>query len=95
MSLSPDDPLIKEIERGVALDSYVRWDETSEFVEDLEPLKSKIDNLIDSGEAKRAVGLFEIFIAACYAKADEIDDRVVTLVGLRKNCFARQFGPGK
>jgi len=37
-------------------------------------VQKKLDALVKSGEAERAAALFELFLAGCYEKADEIDD---------------------
>ncbi|MBI5526553.1 MAG: hypothetical protein HY897_09470 [Deltaproteobacteria bacterium] len=37
-------------------------------------MKARLDALVKTGEAARAVGLYELFIAGCYEKADAVHD---------------------
>ncbi|MFH1829899.1 MAG: DUF6880 family protein [Pseudomonadota bacterium] len=52
---------------------FVPYNYASGFVQDLGAVKNQIDKLIKT-ESTRAVLLYEIFIAGCYEKIEEIDD---------------------
>ena len=68
------DPLISQIERVLDLGQFISYNQSWDFVHDLEDIKDKIDDLMESGEADRAVRLYEMFLSGCYEKAEEIDD---------------------
>ena len=68
------DPLISVLEHTSDLGDFISYNRSWDFVRDLEDVKHKIDALVEDGEAKRAVSLYEIFLSGCYEKADEIDD---------------------
>jgi len=66
--------LIGQIEDALRLDTFIPYNRASNFIHDLERVKSKIDTLVKNGKAKQAVYLYEIFLSGCYEKAEEIDD---------------------
>ena len=68
------DPLISQIERALDLGEFISYNQSWDFVRDLESTKRKIDVLMESGEADRAVRLYEMFLSGCYEKVEEIDD---------------------
>ncbi len=68
------DPLLLEIERALGLGQFISYNQSWEFVRELEDTKKRIDALVKNGEAERAVGLYELFFSGCYEKAEEIDD---------------------
>ena len=68
------DPLISQIELALDLGQFISYKQSWDFVHDLEDTKSKIDDLMENGEADRAVRLYEMFLSGCYEKAEEIDD---------------------
>ncbi|MBW2169815.1 MAG: hypothetical protein JRG69_11265 [Deltaproteobacteria bacterium] len=68
------DPLISQIELALDLGQFISYNQSWDFVHDLEDTKSKIDDLMENGEADRAVRLYEMFLSGCYEKAEEIDD---------------------
>ena len=68
------DPLISRIELVLDLGQFISYNQSWDFVHDLEDIKNKIDDLMESGEADRAVRLYEMFLSGCYEKAEEIDD---------------------
>ena len=41
---------------------------------ELEKVKECVDELVESDEAERAIGLYEIFLSGCHQKAEETDD---------------------
>jgi hypothetical protein len=68
------DPLISQIELVLDLGQFISYNQSWDFVHDLEDTKNKIDDLMESGKADRAVRLYEMFLSGCYEKAEEIDD---------------------
>lgn len=68
------DPLIDQMERALDLGRFISYNDSWEFVQDLEEIKGEIDKLGGSGETDRAVHLYELFLSGCYDKAEEIDD---------------------
>lgn len=66
--------LESEIENALDLGQFISYKQAWDFIEDLEKVQTKIDALVSSGEAERAVQLYEIFLSGCYEKAEEIDD---------------------
>jgi hypothetical protein len=68
------DPLISQIERALDLGRFISYNQSWDFVRSLEDTKSKIDDLMEKGEADRALRLYELFLSGCYEKAEEIDD---------------------
>ncbi len=68
------DPLVLQIELALDLGQFISYKQSWDFVHDLEDTKNKIDDLMESGEADRAVRLYEMFLSGCYEKAEEIDD---------------------
>lgn len=67
------DPIEREIERALRPGSFIRDGECFSFVSCLDQVATTIDKLIAT-EASRAVTLYEVFLAGCHAKADELDD---------------------
>ena len=67
------DPLIIVLERALDCGTFIHYRATSDFIEGLGSVKSEIDNLVRNGEAKRAVKLYEIFMAGFDEKMDEVD----------------------
>ena len=68
------DPLVKDIERALRPGKFVSYGQSWDFIRELEEAKKGIDALVEGEEAERAVGLYELFLSACYEKGDEIDD---------------------
>lgn len=68
------DPLISRIELVLDLGQFISYNQSWDFVHDLEDMKNKIDDLMESGEADRAVRLYEMFLSGSYEKVEEIDD---------------------
>ncbi|MBT3185841.1 MAG: hypothetical protein HN342_15095 [Nitrospina sp.] len=61
------------IENSLRPGDYIEDDFSWSFVSDLEKVKDIIENVVNK-EPVRAIDLIETFIAACYEKAEEIDD---------------------
>lgn len=69
------DDLERDMERVLRPGTYVGPRERADFMEAVEAIRAKITPLIrEDGGAARAVALLELFIAACYGKAEDIDD---------------------
>jgi tetratricopeptide (TPR) repeat protein len=68
------DILTREIEQALEPGEFIPYKQAWGFVQDLEDIGRKIDKLVKNGEAAKAVSLYEILLAGCYDKADEIDD---------------------
>jgi hypothetical protein len=67
------DPLEKAIEAALSPGRFISYNAAWSFVEDVQDVANDIGEIIRK-EPARAVRLYEIFIAACHEKADEIDD---------------------
>ncbi|MGM0366594.1 MAG: DUF6880 family protein [Actinomycetota bacterium] len=65
---------VKQIEDALELDTFIPYSRVWVFVKNLQKVEDKIYTLIENGQAEQAVYLYEIFLAGCYGKADEIDD---------------------
>ncbi len=66
--------LERVIEAALEPGYFISYRRSSGFVEELEEVRESVLALVAEGEADRAVGLLELFIAGCYEKAEEIDD---------------------
>jgi len=67
------DPLEKAIEAALSPGRFISYHAAWSFVEDIQGVADDIGKIIQK-EPARAARLYEIFIAACHEKADEIDD---------------------
>ena len=67
------DPMDSMIESAFQPGRFIGWNEGLPFVSGLSRLEREIAKLVVSDPA-RAVVLYETFLAACNAKAEEIDD---------------------
>lgn len=67
------DPFEQAIEAALSPGSYISHQAVCSFVDDVQDVADDIGKIIKK-EPGRAAHLFEIFIAACHEKADEIDD---------------------
>ncbi len=67
------DPLEKAIETVLSPGHFISYNASWSFVDDVEKVANDIGKIIRK-DPKRAACLYEIFIAACHEKADEIDD---------------------
>src|SRR6266705_878052 len=67
------DPLEKAIEAALDEGTYVSYKTAPNFVDDVEQVAKRIQQLIPS-EPGRAARLYAVFISACHEKADEVDD---------------------
>ena len=67
------DPLEKAIETALSPGSFISYNAAWSFVDDVQAVADDIGKIIQK-EPERAAHLYEIFIAACHEKAEEIDD---------------------
>lgn len=67
------DPLIQKINCALDFESFISYSQAWDFICDLEDVKKKIDELSTNNPA-RAAYLYEVLLAGCYEKADDIDD---------------------
>jgi hypothetical protein len=67
------DPLEKAIEVALSPGHFISYNTSWSFVEDVQGVADNISEIIRK-EPTRAARLYEIFIAACHEKAEEIDD---------------------
>lgn len=67
------DPIEKTIEAVLSPGSFISYNAAWSFVDDVQDVSNGIGKIIQK-EPERAARLYELFIAACYEKADEIDD---------------------
>jgi hypothetical protein len=67
------DPLETAIEAALSPGRFISYNAAWSFVDDVQDVVNDIENIIKK-EPARAARLYEIFIAACHEKADEIDD---------------------
>lgn len=68
------DPLMIEVERELRLGHFIRYDDMFAFARQLHQVEEKLAALVTGGEAERAVGLYETFLAGCREKIEECDD---------------------
>jgi len=68
------DPLLIEIRQELMPGRFVRYDDMFDFGRHLHQVEEKIAALVEKGEAERAIGLYEVFLAAAYDKMEECDD---------------------
>ncbi len=74
MSKRAEDPLIAEIRIALMPGRFVRWNEVSGIISNLDGVHERVETLVKTGEAGRAVRLYEIFLSGVYAKIEEADD---------------------
>lgn len=67
------DPIEKAIEAALSPGHFISYNAAWSFMEDVQDVADDIGKLIRE-EPERAARLYDIFIAACHEKADEIDD---------------------
>jgi tetratricopeptide (TPR) repeat protein len=67
------DPIEKAIEAALSPGRFISYNAAWSFVEDVQGVADDIGKICRK-EPERAARLYEIFIAACHEKADEIDD---------------------
>ena len=68
------DTLVSAMEISLDPGRFISYGEVGGFINDLEDIKHQIDDLVKQGNAERAVGIYELFIAGCYEKIEEVDD---------------------
>ncbi len=70
---NPADPFEDEIETALRPGQFIGSGYEDDFIAELEAVKRRIDVLIRA-DPERAIRLYELFLAASYQKADEVDD---------------------
>lgn len=68
------DPFEQRIEIALRPGDFIAYRAVDDFEDGLDRVKEEIVKLGKSGEAERAVGLLEAFIAGSYLKGEELDD---------------------
>jgi len=68
------DPFDQRIESALRPGDFIAYRAVDGFEDGLDRVKEEIVKLANGGEAERAVGLLEAFIAGSYLKAEELDD---------------------
>lgn len=66
-------PLEKRVERALKLGDFISWREVSDFRDELDRVFDEIALFADK-QPKKALPIFDIFIAGCLEKGNEIDD---------------------
>ena len=67
------DPLETAIEITLEPGRFIAYRAGSDFVSSLEEVAGQLEALVRT-DARRAVRLYETFLAGCYEKAEELDD---------------------
>ena len=67
------DPLEAAIEVALQPGRFIGYRAGWDFVSSLEEVAGQLEPLVRT-DTKRAVGLYETFLAGCYEKAEELDD---------------------
>ncbi len=78
--------LDQAMEHALKLGDFIDYSAVWSFITELEEVAKRIEQLLPE-ESKRAISLYEIFIAGCYEKADEIDDSGGNLGMFVENLF--------
>ena len=73
-----EDSLAETIEAALCLGKSIGYNQSREFIGSLEGVKKQLDGLLADGQARRACELYEIFLAGCHEKAEEIHDSLGT-----------------
>src|SRR4030042_1850761 len=79
--------LVRAIEAALRPGEFIRYGESWDFVTDLEEVKKRLDKLLAGGQAGLACDLYELFLAGCYEKAEEVDDSSGNLGMFFKDLF--------
>jgi hypothetical protein len=74
MSKRVADSLAVEFRKELMVGRYVRWNEVSQLVYQLDRVHKKTEGLVKAGQAKRALRLYKIFLSGVYEKIEEADD---------------------
>jgi hypothetical protein len=62
------------MERALRPGKFIDYGTGWSFVSDLEAVATQVEAMVPQGAPERAVALYELFIAGCYEKAEELDD---------------------
>ena len=63
-----------ELEEALQPGRFIAYNASFDFVQGLEEIHTRLKAMIGAGEGAAAAHHLETFIAACYEKAEEIDD---------------------
>lgn len=67
-------PIEQAIAQALRPGRFIDYNAGWSFVSGLETVAAQIDTLMAQGDPARAVTVYELFIAGCYEKAEELDD---------------------
>jgi len=81
------DDLAGMMESALCPGEFISYGRSWHFVSGLEEVKDRIDGLLAGGDADRAAELYEVFLAGCHEKAEEIDDSGGSLGGFFQEVF--------
>ncbi len=70
----PADPVARAIENALRPGQFISYNAGRSFITALESVEAQLKALVAGGQAAQAIPYYELFIAACEEKADEIDD---------------------
>jgi hypothetical protein len=89
----------KTLEEALQPGRFIAYNASFDFVQGLEDVHTRLKAMVDAGEGAAAAAHLETFVAACYEKADEIDDSSGGLGQLVRDLFctwvrARQAAEG-
>src|SRR5690242_20247628 len=68
------DPVARSIDSALRPGQFISYNAGRSFINALEIVEGQLKAFITTGEAARAIPYYELFIAACEEKANEIDD---------------------
>lgn len=66
--------LISEIEMAFDFGRFISYNDSWNFVRQLDKTKDQVDELVRKGKSMDAVPLYEMFLAGCREKIEDIDD---------------------
>ena len=66
--------IVAGLEKALQPGRFIAYNASFDFVQGLEEIHTRLKAMIGAGEGAAAAAYLETFIAACYEKADEIDD---------------------
>ena len=66
----------RDMEAALEPGRYFHWRASSRLVREPESILVQIEQIEKAGQRQDALELYETFVAACYAKANEIDDSI-------------------
>jgi len=70
----PTDPVACAIESALRPGHFISYNAGRSFITVLEAVEAQLKAVVECGQATQAIPYYELFIAACEEKANEIDD---------------------